>query len=175
MTIHLVPSRGFEPGQTEIRPILLQRSDSSATSEGIKCCWPGYDLTPALSVASERTGATPTRLLAESSRDTVGPSTEVHASLGPRSQHHRSQAFLPCDTSNTLQAVGLHHQLLTRILFLVYCVNVAKICLSYIQYLSKESDILFCSITHTNLGQLSKPGTVLKSAHPEDSKTVPES
>ena len=44
-----------------------------------------------------------------------------------------------------------------------------------IQYLSKESDILFCSITPTNLGQLSKPGTVLKSAHPEDSKTVPES
>ena len=126
MTIHFVPRRRFELGQTEIRPILLQRSDSSATSEGIKCCWPGYDLTPALSVASERTGATPTRLLAESSRDTVGPSTEVHASLGPRSQHHRSQAFLPCDTSNTLQAVGLHHQLLTRILFLVYCVNVDK-------------------------------------------------
>ena len=44
-----------------------------------------------------------------------------------------------------------------------------------IQYLSKESDILFCSITHANLGQLSKPGTVLKSACPEDSKTVPES
>ena len=44
-----------------------------------------------------------------------------------------------------------------------------------IQYLSKESDILFCSITPTNLGQLSKPGTVLKSARPEDSKTVPES
>ena len=27
----------------------------------------------------------------------------------------------------------------------------------------------------TNLGQLSKPGTVLESARPEDSKTVPES
>ena len=44
-----------------------------------------------------------------------------------------------------------------------------------IQYLSKESDILFCSITHANLGQLSKPGTVLESARPELSKTVPES
>ena len=42
-------------------------------------------------------------------------------------------------------------------------------------YLSKESDILFCSITSTNLGQLSKPGTVLESARPEDSKTVPGS
>ena len=45
----------------------------------------------------------------------------------------------------------------------------------HIQYLSKESDILFCSITPTNLGQLSKPGTVLQSACPDDSKTVPES
>ena len=36
-------------------------------------------------------------------------------------------------------------------------------------------DILFCSITPTNVGQLSKPGTVLESARPEDSKTVPES
>ena len=44
-----------------------------------------------------------------------------------------------------------------------------------IQYLSKESDILFCSITPSNFGQLSKPGTDLKSACPEDSKTVPES
>ena len=34
-------------------------------------------------------------------------------------------------------------------------------------------DILFCSITPTNLGQLSKPGIVLESARPEDSKTVP--
>ena len=42
-----------------------------------------------------------------------------------------------------------------------------------IQYLSKESDILFCSITDANLGQLSKPGTVLEYAHPEDSKTPP--
>ena len=31
-----------------------------------------------------------------------------------------------------------------------------------IQYLSKESDILFCSITHANLGQFSKPGTDLE-------------
>ena len=36
-------------------------------------------------------------------------------------------------------------------------------------------DILFCSITPTNLGQLSKPGTVSESARPEDSKTVPGS
>ena len=34
---------------------------------------------------------------------------------------------------------------------------------------------MFCSITYTNPGQLLKPGTVLESAHPEDSKTVPES
>ena len=34
----------------------------------------------------------------------------------------------------------------------------------YIQYLSKESDILFCSITHANLGQILKPGTDLESA-----------
>ena len=32
-----------------------------------------------------------------------------------------------------------------------------------------------CSITPTNLDQLSKPRTVLESARPEDSKTVPES
>ena len=31
---------------------------------------------------------------------------------------------------------------------------------------------MFCSITPTNLGELSKPGTVSESAHPEDSKTV---
>ena len=36
-------------------------------------------------------------------------------------------------------------------------------------------DILFCSIASTNLGQLSKPGTVLESDRTEDSKTVPES
>ena len=56
-----------------------------------------------------------------------------------------------------------------------------------IQYWHKESDILllvtlyhlswidilFCSITPTNLGQLSKPGTVSESSCPEDSKTVP--
>ena len=42
-----------------------------------------------------------------------------------------------------------------------------------IQCWHKESDILFCSITPKNLGQLSKPGTVLESAHPEE--TVPES
>ena len=34
---------------------------------------------------------------------------------------------------------------------------------------------IFCSITPTNLGQLSKPGIVLESACPEDSKTVPQS
>ena len=33
-----------------------------------------------------------------------------------------------------------------------------------IQYLSKESDILFSSITHANLGQFSKPVTDLESA-----------
>ena len=36
-------------------------------------------------------------------------------------------------------------------------------------------DILFCSITPTNLGQLLKPGAVSESALPEDSKTVPGS
>ena len=34
---------------------------------------------------------------------------------------------------------------------------------------------IFSSITPTNLGKLSKPGTVLESASLEDSKTVPES
>ena len=42
-----------------------------------------------------------------------------------------------------------------------------------IQYLSKESDILFCSITHANLGQILKPGTDLESAGPEVFKTPP--
>ena len=35
---------------------------------------------------------------------------------------------------------------------------------TYVQYWQKELDILFCSITTTNLGQFSKPGTDLKSA-----------
>ena len=35
-------------------------------------------------------------------------------------------------------------------------------------------EVLFCSITPTNIGQLSKAGTVLESARPEDSKTVLE-
>ena len=34
-------------------------------------------------------------------------------------------------------------------------------------------DILFCSITPTNLGQLSKSGTVLESSGRADSKTIP--
>ena len=34
---------------------------------------------------------------------------------------------------------------------------------------------VLCSITPTNIGQLSKAGTVLESALPEDSKTVPKS
>ena len=42
-----------------------------------------------------------------------------------------------------------------------------------IQYWQKELDILFCSITPTNLGQLSKPGTDLKSAGPDVFKTPP--
>ena len=37
----------------------------------------------------------------------------------------------------------------------------------------KESDILFCSITPTNLGQFSKPGADLESASPEVFKTPP--
>ena len=41
-----------------------------------------------------------------------------------------------------------------------------------VQQWQKEFDILFCSITPTNLGELSKQGTVSESAHPEDSKTV---
>ena len=43
----------------------------------------------------------------------------------------------------------------------------------HIQYLSKESDILFCSITHANRGQILKPGTDLESAGPEVFKTPP--
>ena len=43
----------------------------------------------------------------------------------------------------------------------------------HVQYLSKESDILFCSITHANLGQILKPGTDLESADPEVFKTPP--
>ena len=46
-------------------------------------------------------------------------------------------------------------------------------CHLLIQYLSKESDILFCSITHANLGQLSKPVTDLESAGLEVFKTPP--
>ena len=42
-----------------------------------------------------------------------------------------------------------------------------------LQYWQKEMDILFCSITPTNLGQLSKPGTDLKSAGPDVFKTPP--
>ena len=42
-----------------------------------------------------------------------------------------------------------------------------------VQYLSKESDILFCSITHANLRQLSKPGKDLESAGPDVFKTPP--
>ena len=43
----------------------------------------------------------------------------------------------------------------------------------YIQYLSKESDILFCSITHANLGQFLKLGTDLESAGTKVFKTPP--
>ena len=42
-----------------------------------------------------------------------------------------------------------------------------------IHYLSKKFDILFCSITSTNLGQFSKPGTELETAGPEVFKTPP--
>ena len=42
-----------------------------------------------------------------------------------------------------------------------------------VQYLAKEFDILFCSITHANIGQFSKPGLHLKSAGPEVFKTPP--
>ena len=40
-------------------------------------------------------------------------------------------------------------------------------------YLSKEFDILFCSITLTNLGGFSKPGVDLKSAGPDVLNTPP--
>ena len=43
----------------------------------------------------------------------------------------------------------------------------------HIEYLSKESDILFCSITHANLGQFSKPVKDLESAGLEVFKTPP--
>ena len=53
--------------------------------------------------------------------------------------------------------------------------NIEKKLLIYkIQHWQKVFDILFCSITPTNLGQLSKPVTVPESAHPEDYKTVPD-
>ena len=42
-------------------------------------------------------------------------------------------------------------------------------------YPQSQAMIFLCSITPTNYGQLSKPGTVLESDRPEDSKTVPES
>ena len=42
-----------------------------------------------------------------------------------------------------------------------------------IQYWHKELHILFCSITPTNLGQFSKPGTDLKCAGPDVLKTPP--
>ena len=42
---------------------------------------------------------------------------------------------------------------------------------SHIQYWHKEFDILFFSITLTNLGQFSKQGTDLKSAGPDVLKT----
>ena len=44
-------------------------------------------------------------------------------------------------------------------------------------YSTYQKSLIFCSITPTNSGQLSEPGpgTVLKSAHPEDSWTVPDS
>ena len=46
------------------------------------------------------------------------------------------------------------------------------ICFWYIQWWQKVCYILFCLITPTNIGQISKPGSVLESACPEDSKTV---
>ena len=57
--------------------------------------------------------------------------------------------------------------------FLSFIVNLDEQIFIYIQYLSKESDILFCSITHANLGQILKPGTDLESAGPEVFKTPP--
>ena len=42
-----------------------------------------------------------------------------------------------------------------------------------VEYWHKELDILFYSITPTNLGQFSKPGTDLKSAGPDIFKTPP--
>ena len=44
-----------------------------------------------------------------------------------------------------------------------------------IQWWQKDCYILFCLITATNIGKISKPGTVSESAHSEDSKTVPGS
>ena len=44
-------------------------------------------------------------------------------------------------------------------------------CCQVIQYWHKELDILFCSITPTNLGQFSKPWAHLKSAGPDVFKT----
>ena len=43
----------------------------------------------------------------------------------------------------------------------------------FIQYWHKEFNILFCSITPTNLGQFSKPGADLNSAGPDFFKTPP--
>ena len=68
-----------------------------------------------------------------------------------------------CDSQS--KSPTFHHTL-------QYCMTLVYL---VIQYWHKELDILFCSITPANLGQLSKPGTVLESARPEDSKTIPES
>ena len=54
-------------------------------------------------------------------------------------------------------------------------IPLSRYIINFIQYLSNESDILCFSITPTNIGQLSKLGTVFESARPELSNTVPES
>ena len=41
-----------------------------------------------------------------------------------------------------------------------------------LQWWQEVHYILFCLITPTNIGQISKPGTVSESAGPEDSKNV---
>ena len=47
-----------------------------------------------------------------------------------------------------------------------------KLISTELQWWQEVHYILFCLITPTNIGQISKSGTVSESARPEDSKTV---
>ena len=57
--------------------------------------------------------------------------------------------------------------------YLFTIMSISHLVFFVIQYWQKEFNILFCSITPTNLGQFSIPGTDLKSAGPDVFKTPP--